>query len=114
MTTSTEYTCAMTNQEWGMYTYDWEDGRAKERARSKRRGQSLSKKLTKKVRKALAELEAEPRLSPRKLAEQVRDEMIPWLDKYAEDGAADTEGSCALVGALEEAFGLERYSLDRY
>jgi hypothetical protein len=115
MTTETDnYVCSLTNEGWQMYTYEWEDGVSKERARSKRRGLSLSKRLTKLVEAAKAKLAANPLLSEHKLAESVRDEMHKLMNKYADDGAMDTEPQCVLVAELERAFGLDRYSLERW
>lgn len=116
MTTDTEYTCKLTASGWQLYTYEWddEDGASKRRARSKRRGESLSKRLTKLVRAAKARLAQNPQLSERKLAIEVRDKMHKLMDKYIEDGAQDTEPQCVLVSELEEAFGLEQYSLERW
>lgn len=114
--TMTDYTCALDNGGWQLYTYDWddEDGAAKRRARSKRRGESLSKRLTKLVRAAKARLAENPQLSERKLAIEVRAKMHKLMDKYIEDGAQDTEPQCVLVSELERAFGLESYSLERW
>jgi len=110
---SDNYVCTLTNEGWQLYSYSYEDGVSKERARSKRRGDSLSKRLTKLVTKAKAKLTANPLLSEHKLAEQIRDTMYKLMSKYADDGARDTEPEGVLVSQLEEAFGLESYSLER-
>jgi hypothetical protein len=109
----TDYECKLTASGWQLYTYEWEDGEAKERAKSKRRGLSLSKRLTKLVRKAKERLKAEPMLSEAKLAAEVRDQMYDLMGKYADSGASDTEPQCVLVSELERAFELEEYSLER-
>jgi hypothetical protein len=104
-----EFTCTMDADGWALYSFDgYENLR-----RSKRRGLSLSKRLTKLVRAAKLKLVAEPRLSEQKLAEQIRDQMYKLMNKYADDGARDTEPEGVLVVALERAFGLDDYSLER-
>jgi len=104
-----DYTCTLDADGWQLYSYDdYEDSR-----RAKRRGESLSKRLTKLVRQAAEKLASNPLLSENKLAEHVRNEMYKLMDKYADDGARDTEPGCVLVSELERAFGLERWSLER-
>ncbi len=111
---STEYTCTLDVSGWQLYSYEWEDGAAKNRARSKRHGESLSKRLTKLVAKAKERLGSEPMLSEHKLAEGVRDEMHKLMSQYSDSGAMDTEPQCVLVSELEEAFSLDQYSLERW
>ena len=99
-----EYKCKLTADEWSLY--------------SSMRGvkavaADLSGTLTVKVREAKAKLKAEPCLSERKLAKKVRDEMYEEMERVADFGACDTEPECALVSELEQAFGLDEYSLDR-
>lgn len=107
---TTEYTCNLSVDGWQMYSFeDYEH-----LARAKRRAASLSKRLTKLVRKAKADLADNPCLSESKLAVRVRDEMHKLMDKYGDDGAQDTEPQCVLVEELERAFGLDKYSLERW
>lgn len=108
-----DYECKLSASGWQLYTYEWEDGEAKNRAQSKRRGQSLSKRLTKLVAKAKARLEASPMLSEAKLAAGVRDKMYELMSKYSDSGARDSEPEGVLVCELEQAFDLEEYSLER-
>jgi hypothetical protein len=109
-TTTTTYECRRDADGWQMYSYEgYEHLR-----RAKRRGVSLSKRLTKLVNAAKAKLAVNPDLSERKLAVGVRDAMHKLMDKYADDGAQDTEPQCVLVAELECAFGLDQYSLDRW
>ena len=110
----TAYTCTLTASDWQLYTYSDDEEMSKERARSKRRGESLSKRLTKLVTKAQAELAENPAFSEHKLAVRVRDAMHKLMDKYADDGAQDTEPQCVLVDELEGVFGLDKYSLERW
>jgi hypothetical protein len=103
------YVCSLDAGGWQLYSYDgYEHLR-----RAKRRGESLSKRLTKLVNEAKAELAKNRLLSEEKLAASVRDKMYALMNKYADDGASDTEPQCVLVVELERAFGLETYSLER-
>lgn len=109
------YTCALDVSGWQLYSYDWDgDDKAADRKRVKRRAASLSKRMTKLVRAAMGRLAENPQLSERKLAIEVRNKMHKLMDKYDDDGAMDTEPQCALVSELEQAFGLEQYSLERW
>ena len=49
-----------------------------------------------------------------KLAAKIRDTMQKLMGRFADKGACDTEPQCVLVAELERAFGLERYSLERW
>jgi hypothetical protein len=107
--TMTDYTCTMDADAWGLYSFDgYEHLR-----RAKRRGLSLSKRLTRLVVAAKAKLTKSPMLSEQKLAEKIRDTMYVLMNKYADDGARDTEPEGALVCELERAFELDEYSLER-
>jgi hypothetical protein len=109
MNTTETYTCDLTASGWQLYSYEgYEHLR-----RAKRRGKSLSARLTKLVAEAKTELAANPMLSQTKLAARIRDEMYKLMSKYSDDGAMDTEPQCALVTELEQAFGLDQWSLDR-
>lgn len=115
MTEMTEYACTLDVGGWQIYSYDYDgDDTAADRARVKRRAASLSKRLTKLVHAARKRLAENPQLSERKLAVEVRDKMHKLMNKYADDGAQDTEPQCVLVAELEQAFGLESYSLERW
>lgn len=98
------YSCEKDAHNWQLYSdMDGAEGVARH----------LSSRLTTLVRKAKADLRAHPMLSELKLAKSIRDEMYELMEKYSRCGASDTEPSGVLVEELEEAFGLEQYSLER-
>lgn len=99
-----DYTCTLDADGWQLYT---------DKKGAKAVAADLSGTLTVKVREAKAKLKAEPCLSERKLAKRIRDEMYEVMSKVSKWGARDTEPECALLAELEEAFGLDSYSLDR-
>jgi hypothetical protein len=99
-----DYTCTLTADGWQLYS-DMKGATAV--------AADLSGTLTVKVREAKAKLKAEPMLSEQKLAESVRDAMYDVMERVSKWGAIDTEPCCVLVAELEDAFGLDQYSLDR-
>ena len=100
----TDYTCKLDADGWQSYS---------DMKGSKSAAADLSGTLTGLVQKAKARLMAESCLSEHKLAEQIRDEMYGHMSRVSSLGFSDTEPCCVLVGELEEAFGLDQYSLER-
>jgi len=99
------YTCTLDAEGWQSYS---------DMKGAKSVAADLSGTLTGLVQKAKARLKAEPCLSEHKLAEQIRNEMHKHMDRVSSMGFSDTEPQCVLVSELEEAFGLDQYSLDRW
>ena len=102
---TTEYKCSLDARGWQSYF-------SMEGAESA--AADLSRTLTGLVQKAKTRLKADPCLSERKLAQRIRDEMHEHMDRVDDLGFADSEPQCVLVSELEEVFGLERFSLDRW
>jgi hypothetical protein len=101
----TDYTCTLDPEGWQSYS-DMKGAKAA--------AADLSGTLTGLVQKAKASLKAEPCLSEHKLAERIRDEMHQHMERVSSLGFSDTEPQCVLISELEEAFGLEQYSLERW
>jgi len=102
---TTEYKCSLDAEGWQSYS---------DMKGAKSAAADLSGTLTGLVQKAKDRLKAEPCLSEFKLAEEIRDEMHKHMNRVAKLGFSDTEPQCVLVSELEEAFGLEQYSLERW
>jgi hypothetical protein len=102
---SDNYVCTLDADGWQIYS----SGKG-----AKAVAADLTGSLNGLIAKAKERLKAEPMLSEHKLAEHVRDEMHKHMERVIEWGAMDTEPQCVLVSELETAFGLEKYSLDRW
>lgn len=112
MNTQTEYTCKLTPSQWSLYHFEPEEIEegSPDPAKVATR---LNMHLTHKVREAKRRLKADDCLCEKKLAAKIRDEMYKLMDEHSDAGACDTEPQCSLVAALEQAFKLDPYSLDR-
>lgn len=106
------YKCEKTVDEWQLYSFTAEEI-AEGKPDPEVAVREINAALTCAIRKAKARLAADPCLSERKLAYKIQEEIYKVMEKHDSAGACDSEPENVLCEELEQAFGLEVYSVNR-